>query len=223
MPPRNGLRDAVDVATRWLATDVARSLAVPAQRGWVVPVAELDDHLDDPGALRAFLVAVRDARDRPWPRLIALRWHDHYTGLVAFANGSAALFDPHHGAQPRRYAPPPESVVREVWPRLTWAVPSAHGPSQSEPADTLCMVWVTLYFAGHWRPRLGLRGALAYLQRTVRTHGADLLAYAREDEGYAQGPAGRLARPPAPASTAREARQRVDTLLRATVTALRRI
>ena len=239
---RSLLLRAVAVGKEWMGTDVVRGQIVryhhqfrPDDDGrgrgatgssgrspraaaafWMADLAQLDERMDDAGALHEWIRA--GLGSAPYPRLFPLRWHDHYTALVVWrppqrgdARYHATVFDPHEGAAPRRYtAPPVDAVVRSalahggVGPSLTTVVPPR--PSQHERSDTLCVVWMTMFLCRRWRPNHTLRDAWRFLQSEVRRSGNDFVQFCREED---------------PACTPREARALHDALVAATVTEYR--
>jgi hypothetical protein len=144
------LRRAIDYATAWLATDAARALVVADGHGaaahWTVPVAALDAHVGSAARLRTFLQRTAANATRPHPRLVVVRWDDHYTAVVIPAPpGRPVLFDAHAGARPRVHTPPPLDVLRAALPNLRVMDGRAGLPTQTETADTFCMVWSTMF------------------------------------------------------------------------------
>lgn len=208
---------AVAVAKQWLGTDVVRRAVLDRHVGvledddadhprrrpgvWLAPLAPLDDAMHDRAALRRWL---RDGLRGAvvYPRVFPLRWRDHYTALVVWRGPPVArryhatLFDPHAGVPRRAHAAPPVHDVVEpalthgrVPPDLRTVAPPE--PSQREPADTLCVVWMTLYLCRKWAPGTGLRHAVEFLRGEVRALGRDFLRFCRE-EGVTDDPPRRL-------------------------------
>lgn len=185
MPRRNLLFD-VSHTKYWMGLDDTRGRIVERHRTpcWLAPLAELDAHPDDAGRLRRWVRdGCRPDAPRPWPRLFPVRWRDHYTALEVSGPGAdadARLFDSHAGPLPTRsgrrwHAAPPLDALRAELPRLRLV----HDPvraSQCDPADTLCVVWITLYLCGAWRPGMGLADTYAFMLRCVRTFGDDFRA-----------------------------------------------
>ena len=205
---------AVCAAKTWIGTDAVRRRLVTERGGrpwrrrpayapgrcWLADLAPLDDRMDDPDALyawlRAGLVHADDPDDpRPYPRLFPLRWRNHYTALVRRdPRGPLALFDPHAGHEPRWYAEPPLDVVRraaddvgaDVDPVVV--VDNGRGgtsrrrrPPQRERADTFCVVWMTAFFCRLWRPHHGLADVWRFLLACVRANAADFQDFCRRD------------------------------------------
>ena len=76
---------------------------------------------------------------------VPLRWQNHCSALLISGEEQipAVLCDSHEDAVPRVHARFPRSLLRARLPTLILRRPIA-GPSQCEPADTFCVVWMTM-------------------------------------------------------------------------------
>ena len=198
---------AVDIAKRWVGTDVVREALIRGMRPdglhgvFLAELAPLDAHpADDRTALEDWLDHwLERFRRRPDPDLedllfVPLRWRNHYSALLISGDAQipAVLFDPHEDAVPRVHAPFPRSILRARLPTLMVRRP-IDGPSQREPADTFCVVWMTMFLCDRYGPGMRLAAVWDFLREAVSVERADFFAFCRE-LGHPATRAGRLHR-----------------------------
>ena len=54
------------------------------------------------------------------------------------------------------------------------------GPSQREPADTFCVVWMTMFLCDRYGPGMRLAAVWDFLREAVSVERADFFAFCRE-------------------------------------------
>ena len=154
---------ALDLAKRWMGTDIARGMILGrSNHFWLAPLEPLDVHPDDPLALERWIRAACVRDPRPYPRFLPVRWKDHYTALIVFANDTATIFDPHDDEN-RVHAPPPMNVIYCVLPNTTLLGDG----SQRDPIDTFCVGWMTMFFDRKCKPGQGLPDVLKFIADCV--------------------------------------------------------